>query len=244
MLDWDMLMPAGAGQKISHSGETTGRTDDLPDDSRDVPERRNWDKVSQCVPLKTGSVPPPVGQAKASNGKVFRGFFSSVPVVPPKKQGRGKEEGKNSGGAAAEPHDFRAENQEDFLHSIHPAAVLLVLAWSRHKQITREERACLLLDLETMQPGEQVRYWNQVCMQDGLKSWQILYLPATTSGQDCTLCRNLITRHDTIGHERQQYHWACRQGYLILEHGRGTERIWIAPPECHSFERWYPSDWR
>jgi hypothetical protein len=58
------------------------------------------------------------------------------------------------------------------------------------------------------------------------------------------MCAHLVTRHEAIGNGRQQYHNACGLGYLILETGRGTERIWIAPPECKSHERWYPSDWR
>jgi hypothetical protein len=150
------------------------------------------------------------------------------------------------GGAAAKPQDLRADKSEDRqrIHPAHPAAVLLVMAWSRFKQIPHEERAGLLLDLEIMEPSEQVRYWHKVCMQDGLKPWHVLCLPAPLSGSDCTRCRRLVTRHEAIGKDRAQFHWACELGYLILEHGRGTERIWIAPPECKSFERWYPSDWR
>ena len=59
--------------------------------SLNVAQRRNRDKVSHPVPAKTASVPPQVGQVKASNGKAYSHFFASVPVVPLKKQGRGKE---------------------------------------------------------------------------------------------------------------------------------------------------------
>ncbi|MFT3961852.1 hypothetical protein [Propionivibrio sp.] len=118
------------------------------------------------------------------------------------------------------------------------------MAWARSRQLPKNERAALLLGLETMAPAEQVRHWHRVCLQDGLKPWQILCLPAPMSGKDCTMCQHLTTRHESIGKGRVQYQWACGLGYLILETGRGTERIWIAPPECKSFERWYPSDWR
>jgi hypothetical protein len=129
-------------------------------------------------------------------------------------------------------------------YGIHPAAVLLVMAWSGLKEIPRDERAGLLLDLETLSPAEQVRHWHGACVQAGLKPWRIICLPASRSGQDCTMCAHLVTRYDAIGDGRKQYHSACGLGYLILETGRGTERIWIAPPECKSYESWYPSRYR
>lgn len=148
--------------------------------------------------------------------------------------------------AAVLPQDFRAEPAEEgsARHPAHPAAVLLVLAWSCSKQASVDERAATLLDLEGMPPADQVKYWHRVCFLDGLKPWQVLYLPAPQWGDDCSMCKHLTTRHEAIGTDRRRYHWACQHGYLILEHGRGTERVFVAPPECQSFERWYPSEWR
>jgi len=219
MLNWDALITAGAGQS--------------------TPE------VSHPVPVESASVPPQVGQAKANNGKASSGFFASVPVVPLKKQGKGNEQ-EEIAGAAAMPQTFRAEVREKGIDSYqaYPAAVLLVLAWSQHKQITKDERAGLLLDLENLPPADQVKHWHGVCVRDGLKPWQVLCMPAPMSGDDCTMCKHLTTRHEALGDDRQRYHWACSLGYLILEHGRGTERIWIAPTECKSWERWYPAEWR
>jgi len=172
----------------------------------------------------------------------------SVPTVPLKKQGRGKEgekEHDGAGGAAAEPQYFRADIDDDqaTTYPAHPAAVLLLMAWARQKGIAYEKRVALLLSLETMQPQDQVRHWHRLCLDVAVKPWQVLCLPAPKSGADCTRCKHLHTRHEAIGTDRVRYHWACNLGYLILETGRGTERIWIAPPECSSFERWYPSDW-
>jgi hypothetical protein len=102
----------------------------------------------------------------------------------------------------------------------------------------------MLVDLECMTPADQVRRWRGFCVREGLKPWQVLCVPAPMSGDDCTMCKHLTTMLESIGRDRQRYHWACSLGYLILEHGRGTERIWIAPPECERWERWYPSESR
>lgn len=186
-----------------------------------------------------------MGQDKASNGAAFGDFLASVPVVPPKKQGTGKEP-EEIAGAAAVPQAFRAEVREkgNYSYRANPAAVLLLMAWARVKQATPEERAALLLDLENLPPADQVRQWHGACIQDGLKPWQVLCLPAPLSGDDCTMCKHLGSREEAIGEDRRRFHWACNQGYLILEHGRGTERLYVAPPECDIWERWRPSNWR
>lgn len=222
MLDWDNLISPPADRNPSATGT---QCPTCPTENRPL-SHPEWDRSNTVTERDSDE------------------FLASVPLVPLNKQGRGKEWEK-AGGAAAQPQDLRADTEEYQvgIHPVHPAAVLLVLAWSRLKQIPGDERAGLLLNLEAMPPADQVRYWHKVCMQDGLKPWQVLCLPATLSGADCTLCRRLVTRHEAIGKGRAQYHWACELGYLILEHGRGTERIWISPPECKSFERWYPSDW-
>lgn len=234
MLDWDSLINASdSAQPSENQTETTASGTKCPTLSHEngLVSHPEWDSF------------------KPVTARLSADFLPSGPTVPRKKQGRGNEGGeeeRRAGGAAVEPQDLRADKCEDQqrIHPAHPAAVLLVMAWSRLKQIANEERAALLFDLESMAPSEQVRYWNKVCMRDGLKPWHVLCLPAQLSGSDCTKCRRLVTRHEAIGSERVQFHWACDMGYLILEHGRGTERIWIAPPECKSFERWYPSDWR
>ncbi len=125
--------------------------------------------------------------------------------------------------------------------ALHPAAVILVLAYFRKVKAPSDERVASMLCLETMPPGEQVKRWHTACIDVGVKPWEVLMIPAPASGLDCTMCKHLTTRQMANDGDRRQFHWACGLGYLILETGRGTERIWIAPPECQSYERWIPS---
>ncbi len=233
MLDWDSLINTPASAQPGGNGagttETGTKCPSVSRQNRPVshPER---DTSKPVMARLTDDLPP------------------SVPVVPLEKQGRGKETEKEdgrAGGAAVEPQDFCADVDDDkATYPAHPAAVLLLMTWARLKKISSDGRAELLIDLEGVPPAEQIRHWHGVCVQDGMKPWHVLCLPAPLSGADCTRCRNLCTRHEAIEDGRVQYHWACELGYLILEQGRGTERILIAPPECKSFERWYPSDQR
>ncbi len=59
------------------------------------------------------------------------------------------------------------------------------------------------------------------------------------------MCVHLDSILDYVeGDERRRYRWKCKRGYLILEYGRATERIMLAPPECESWERFYPGQQR
>lgn len=218
MIDFDALVAKTVGQVGQQAGECP------------------------TVPPEPASVPPEVGQSKPSNGKAYSGIFESVPVVPVKNQWTGNDH-ENRAGEGDAQQSFCAEVDEDEKsnNEENPAAVLLLLSWARAKGASMEERAAMLLDLSKLAPADQVRHWHGVCLRDGLKPWHVIYRPAPTWGDDCTRCKHLTTRHEAIGEERRRYHWACGLGYLILEHGRGTERIFMAPPECESFERWYPA---
>ena len=107
-------------------------------------------------------------------------------------------------------------------------------------RIDPEEQAEAITELGYLPPAEQVRLWQQACINKGMEPWRMLTIPASLDGHDCSLCSHLLTRQYEGDGGRRQYHWACGNGYLILETGRGTERIWIAPPDCQSFERWRP----
>ena len=124
--------------------------------------------------------------------------------------------------------------------ALNPSAVILALAYCRKVKADNNETASVLLHLEIMAPGEQIRRWHGSCLEVGVKPWEVLTLPASLSGSDCTMCKHLTTEQMASDGWRRQFHWACGLGYLILETGRGTERIWIAPPECQSYERWVP----
>ena len=219
MLEWDTLMRASPAQIPSGTGKNCPT---CPTEKGPV-SHPEWDSLKPVTARDTGDL------------------SVRVPLVPLKKKGRGKAEDE-AGAAAVGPQDFRAEDGRAY--ELHPAAVLLLMAWAKVKALPCDETAALLLGLQTLEPGDQVRQWHSACLAVGLKPWRVLHRPAVLQGEDCTRCRHLITRLDVIGEERQAYHWACAHGYLILEHGRGTQRIWIAPPECKRFVRWYPSDWR
>lgn len=128
--------------------------------------------------------------------------------------------------------------------ALHPSAVILLIAYCRATNTPWREQAESIIELGKLPPNEQIRHWQMACMQKGIQPWQVLTIAASMDGKDCSLCTHLLTRQFAEGNGRRQFHWACGKGYLILETGRGTERIWIAPPECQSFERWYPSDKR
>lgn len=87
---------AAGGQNFAPKITAPGHASAHALDSRDGAERRKRGEVSHRVPAKKASVPPLVGQAKASNGAAFGGFFASVPVVPLKKHGKGRKGGKTS----------------------------------------------------------------------------------------------------------------------------------------------------
>lgn len=168
------------------------------------------------------------------------GDFSPLsPRSPLKKSGTGYGSEDSTPAAGGAGNVFSADESAGS-HPIHPAAVVLCLAWCRAKGLDHEDRLAALGSLDTWPPGEQVRRWHGACIDEGLKPWLLLCLPAPKSGGDCTRCSHLTTRQYAETGGRRLFHWACGLGYLILETGRGTERIWTAPPECQSWERWQP----
>lgn len=171
--------------------------------------------------------PPKTLQHKALDGLGTLGTLGTVDI-----QGGGCRALKNSPGGGAAMNQF----------ALHPVAVILVLAYCKKVKADNEERVSALLNLGTMKPGDQVKCWHLSCLEVGIKPWEVLTLPAPSSGLDCTMCKHLTTQHFAPApDQRRQFHWACGLGFLILETGRATERIWIAPPECNNYQRWVPS---
>ncbi|PKO89472.1 MAG: hypothetical protein CVU18_03985 [Betaproteobacteria bacterium HGW-Betaproteobacteria-12] len=144
------------------------------------------------------------------------------------------------GGEDGQDHRAPGGGAAVFDFALHPAAVILALAYCRKVKASNDERVAALLHLQTMPPGQQIQHWHSVCIDVGLKPWEELLIPAPASGLDCTMCKHLTTRQMAGDSGRREFHTACGQGFLILETGRGTERIWLAPPDCKSFERWRP----
>ncbi len=128
--------------------------------------------------------------------------------------------------------------------ALHPSAVILLIAYCRALKINPVEQAEAIISLGSLPTGEQVRIWHQACIQKGIEPWRVLTIEAPKEGIDCTFCAHLLTRQFKGDSGRREYQWGCDLGYLILETGRGSERIWIAPPECQSFDRWYPTNQR
>ncbi len=171
-----------------------------------------------------------VCQRKPLQHKAFDGLDTVGTLGTADFQGGESQKGDGAPGGGAARERF----------ALHSSAVILALAYCRKVEADNDETVSILLHLDTMPPGEQVRRWHGSCLEVGVKPWEALTLPAPTSGGDCTKCKHLITRQMASDGCRRRFHWACGLGYLILETGRGTERIWISPPECSSWERWQP----
>jgi hypothetical protein len=75
-------------QSRQETGES-GRVEISVLGSQNGEKQRNWDKVSQSVPVKTAHVPVPLGQVKPSNGKAYSRFFCKCPSCPGEKTWNG-----------------------------------------------------------------------------------------------------------------------------------------------------------
>jgi len=177
------------------------------------------------------SLCPP--KALTTNRKTAFGTVGALGTVP---RQRGEEKNSPTGpGEGATGKRF----------ALHPAAVILLLEYAKKASLQKHFIIRALSDLDIMPPDEQLKTYHQACLDAGLKPWLLLTPPAPTSGHDCTVCSHLVTHQYPGGtNGRRLFNWACKLGYLILETGRGSERIWIAPPECESWERWRPTDQR
>lgn len=168
----------------------------------------------------------------------------NVPNVPTKKAGNplAGDEKSSVGGGGGSPDFFRARKTEGTdSYPLHPSSVVLLLAWCDRVGATQEQRAGELLDLCNHAPGEQVSRWHLACVEQGMEPWRVLSTVATMEGKDCTLCRHLTHRTYPEANGRRWFHWTCGRGYLLLECSNGSERIWLAPPECQSWEQWRPA---
>jgi hypothetical protein len=146
-------------------------------------------------------------------------------------------------GGGQEVENLAPENQGAIVsHPLHPAAVcLMVAACEKARKTTPEEIGKQVLSLHYLTPTEQVRHGHAACLAKGVAPWRVLAFESPGEGKDCGMCVHLHSILDHVeGDRRRCYRWACKLGYLILEYGRATERIMLAPPECKSWERHYP----
>lgn len=212
----------GIADESARSLEPSGKR---PDHNPEMGGQVGHSGHNQNAPFFDEVCPRESLQHKAFSGLGTLGTLGTVDF----QGGEGQEADRAPGGGAA---------RKQF--ALHPGAVILALAYCRKVKASNDETVSALLSLEATAPGEQVKVWHSACIDVGIKPWEVLTIPAPASGLDCTMCKHLTTRQ-LIGIEgRRQFHWACRLGYLILETGRSTERIWMAPPECRSYERWQP----
>lgn len=190
---------------------------------------------------------PPVPNSKSICTHSLSNQINNVPIVPnvPTQKAWSPlagDEKSSVGGGGGSPDFFRARKTEGAdSYPLHPSAVVLVLAWCDRVGATQEQRAGELLDLCNHAPGEQVSRWHLACVEQGMEPWRVLSTVATMEGKDCTLCQYLTHRTYPEANGRRWFHWTCGRGYLLLECSDGSERVWLAPPECQSWEQWKPA---
>ena len=217
MIDWDQL--------VGQTSHDSGRSDLLKTGTNcpDCPGARDMQKSSP-------------GQQDSSNRAAFGPVVPAVPLVPAKNDREGLSDISNTapGGGGASDSICAA-------NSVNMAAALLCIAWCKRNAKGKQEALELLIELGTMQQVDQVRHWHNECLAEGIKPWHVLYQESGYKGEDCGMCKHLESLNDTVQGTRRRYFWKCSLGYPILEYGRYTERILLAPPECSSWDRWYPS---
>ncbi len=272
MLNWDALIPASAQHDLKTAGHWDRAKND-PEMTEQIPASdtqvgQDMHKKEATSPNKGQSVPVcPSEKQQVShlhahdnllNAKDITASVPVVPLVPPVFHGVSSSTPENSahGGGAAEG-TFAAEKEksrflsDSLLHEcsyeypLNPAAVCLVVAACEKANKTPEEIGRNVLSLHRLAPAEQVRHWHKNCLAVGLAPWRVLTMDSPGEGKDCGMCVHLHSVHDYIeGDQRRNFRWACKLGYLILEYGRATERIMLAPPECDRWEKFYPGPWR
>ena len=266
MLNWEELMPHGAPGSalpghvenpekppVNDADECTSSDGENTTPGQDL-HKKEAKTVSNCsfVPACPGSFGGLSRQLVHDNtmyNNDKKAFVPVVPVVPAKNQRVSCSTPENSahGGGVAGKNLAPENEQANAVHPINPAAVALVVAACEQTRKTPEEIGRHILALHAMAPGEQVRQWSKHCQAIGLFPWRILAMDSPGEGKDCGMCGNLHSVFDHVegdSQPRRRFRWACKLGYLILEYGRATERIMLAPPECTRWERFYPGPWR
>jgi hypothetical protein len=267
MLNWDTLIPTSPhteSGEVGHAEAPAGKPENpAPGHPQatapDTQAGHDWQGKQPELHEKAAFVPacpgnkPPLSRLNVHDMSLINNgimsFVPVVPVVPAKNQEGGcstSENGAHGGGAAEK--NFAPENEGSSVsYPLNPAAVCLVVAACERspRKPTPEQMGQHILSLHRLPPAEQVRHWHGVCRQQGLLPWRVLSFESPGEGKDCGMCAHLDSILDYVeGDERRHYRWACKRGYLILEYGRATERVMLAPPECGSWERFYPGPWR
>ncbi len=267
MLNWDSLIPtnpppdaAEVGQPETPAGHqenaTSGHVQTSSPDTQaghDLQEKAanllNYCANVPVCPSEKRPVSHLDESDKSMNIKEKTARVPDVPDVPVILQGGRCSDLENSAhGGGAEVGNLASENEGSSVsYPLNPAAVCLVVAACKRspRNLTPEDMGRHILSLHRLSPAEQVRHWHGVCLKQGLAPWRVLSFDSPGEGKDCGMCVHLDSILDHVeGDERRCYRWACKLGYLILEYGRATERIMLAPPECESYERFYPGAWR
>ncbi len=272
MLNWDALIPASTQQGFENAGHRdTAKT--APEKLENTPESgthtgHDIQGNAEDLPNKCAFVPACPGEngylsrlpvhAKSLSNNDNIAFVPVVPVVPAVLQGVSSsipENGARGGGGGREkkaPENaisrFLSETHihgYSYDYPLNPAAVCLVVAACEQARKSPEEIGQHVHSLHRLAPAEQVRHWHANCQAVGVEPWRVLTMASPGEGKDCGMCAHLDSvLHQSEGDGRRCFRWACKLGYLILEYGRATERIMLAPPECDKWERHYPGPWR
>ena len=217
MIEWDQL--------VGPTQQDAGRLD-LPKTGTYCPGCPGSKDMQKSSP----------GQQESINHAGFRPVVPAVPLVPAKKDREGL-----SDLSTIAPGGDGASDSICAANPVNMVAALLCIAWCKRNAKSKRETLGLLLDLGNMQQADQVRHWHNECLAAGIKPWHVLYQESGYKGEDCGMCKHLESLNDTVQGTRRRYFWKCSLGHPILEYGRYTERILLAPPECSSWDRWYPS---
>lgn len=66
------------------------------------------------------------------------------------------------------------------------------------------------------------------------------YQESSGDGWDCQFCKHLVSRWEYAENSRRRFRWRCDVGHAVMEYGRDSERILLAPESCHEWERFVP----
>lgn len=238
--------PEGGGDTANGGMVGTAPADGNGEDSRSFPSSNS--DLFPPVPTKTEVCSHLADTEKTFHNNALCNLFPLFPVFPLKNSGREVQTGEtDTPGAAGRPENPRARNggvrgtARAIRYPLHPQATTLTIAWARAAEATLPELVAFLAGLTKDPMPDQLRVVGDLCRERGLVPWKLLTYPSPGEGAECMGCKHMTSANGYLDGSRRYFRWACGKGYQIMEYARESERVAIAPPECESWDRWYPS---